>query len=164
VTHEVDPTLPEVVQRFLVEGGRLEEIRLDARGDWWHQGGKIANRRIVALFSRSVNRTLGGTWVLEVGRFTYPIEVEDTPFFVESFDVDGKGVDEVITMTLVGGEVTPLDTASLRYDEGLGISCGVRAGRFRARWLRDPYHDLADRLVEVDGEYGLVIAGRRVPL
>ena len=161
---EVDPTLPEVVQRFLASGARLEEIRLDARGRWWHQGGRIENRRVVELFSRSVNRTTGGTWVLEVGRYTYPIVVEDTPFFVESFQSRGTGERETITLCLVGGELAELDPDSLRYDDGLGVSCAVRSGQFRARFLLDAYHALADRLVDCDEGYALVVAGRPVQL
>ena len=164
MTAGIDPTLPEAVRRFLASGAALESIRLDDRGQWWHRGGHIENERVLDLFYRSVSRTCGGTWVLEIGRFTYPIEVEDTPFFIDSFQVDLRDTDEVIVLSLMGGHREELQLDTLRYTEGLGLSCAVFGGRFRARFMRDPYHRLAERLVEVDGEFALVISGRNVPL
>ena len=76
---EVDRTLPEVVQKFLVGGGKLESIRLHADGKWTHEGCDFENDRIVKLFSRSVNRTEGGTWVLEIGRATPIVARRDRP-------------------------------------------------------------------------------------
>lgn len=163
-TTEIDPTLPEMVQRFLRSGAQLEHIRLDARGQWWHRGGRFENHRVIELFSRSVDRTEGGTWVVVVGRFTYPVEVEDTPFFVRSVRVEGAGAGERIFLELVGGEVDELDPDSLRYDEGLGLSCDVREGRFRARLLSEPYYTLTERLEEDAGGFGLRVAGRLVRL
>ena len=164
MTAGIDPTLPEVVRRFLASGGVLESIRLDARGHWWHRGGAVENDRVLALFSRSVSRTPGGTWILQVGRFTYPIEVEDTPFFIASYRVDGEGEAEAITLTLRGGHTEILVADTLRYDEGLGLSCAVFGGAFRARFLRDPYHRLVERLVEVEGGYALAVSGRQIRL
>ena len=84
---EIDETLPDLVKKFLRQGYELEEIRLGATGKWTHEGLDFENPRITDLFSRSVGRTEGGTWVLEVGRFTYPITVEDAGFFVERIDL-----------------------------------------------------------------------------
>lgn len=161
---DIDPTLPEVVRSFLASGATLESIRLDARGVWWHRGARFENRRIIALFSRSVNRTQGGTWVLEIGRFTYPIEVDDTPFFVESLVFCGVDADEEIELHLVGGDVELLDPETLRHDGELGITCAVRGGRFRARLRHGPYHALTQRLEQDEGGYALRLAGRLVRL
>ncbi len=161
---EVDPTLPEVVQRFLRSGAQLESIRLDAHGHWWHRGGRFENRRVIDLFSRSVDRTDGGTWVVVVGRFTYPIAVDDTPFFVRSFTVEGEGPRERVLLELVGGDVEPLEVDSLTYDGELGISCSVRGGRLRARFLQAAYYALTQRLEEDADGYGLRLAGRLVRL
>jgi uncharacterized protein len=161
---DVDPTLPETVRRFLASGAKLESIRLDAHGQWWHQGGRFENRRVIDLFARSVDRTQGGTWVVNVGQFTYPIEVEDTPFFVTAFAVEADGDVERVILRLVGGESELLDPDTLAYDGDLGISCAVRAGRFRARFLKAPYYALTERLEEDALGFGLRLAGRLVRL
>ncbi len=163
----IDPTLPEVVRRFLAAGARLESIRLDASGVWWHEGGRVENPRVAALFSRSVNRTPGGTWVLEIAPFTYPIEVEDTPLFVEKIasDRDDPGhPDERLTLTLSDATTEALIPDSLAYDALRGMTCAVKGGRFEARFKRPAFHALADRLEEIEGGFALRVAGRAIPL
>src|SRR5690606_17692674 len=84
----IDPTLPEVVSRILEAGAHLESIRLDRLGRWWHRGEPRQNARLIALCSRSVGRTPGGTRILHIAPFTYPIEVEDTGYFVHHIAID----------------------------------------------------------------------------
>ncbi|TXD37635.1 DUF1285 domain-containing protein [Lujinxingia vulgaris] len=140
----IDPTLPTVVQDFLRKGGTLQEIRLNAHGTWLHEGLRFENQRVVDLFSRSVNRTEGGTWVLEIGRFTYPIVVEDTGFFVERADWEAVPP----RLWLSDGTEEELKAESLRYAEGGRLYCPVKEGRFEARFKRSVYHGIADFLVE----------------
>lgn len=164
----IDPTLPEVVQRFLASGAALESIRLDAAGNWWHQGGLFNNMRIAALFSRSIDRTAGGTWVLKIKPFTYPIEVEDTPYFVEKITFEGAGPsdpDERVSMSLSDESTEVLDPTTLTQDEGKGLSCAVKGGAFRARFKRPAYYALTERLHETEaGDFALEIAAARHPL
>jgi uncharacterized protein len=157
---EIDPTLPETVRRFLEQGALLESIRLDARGNWTHEGLAIDNPRIVALFNRSVSRTSGGTWILEVGPYTYPIEVEDTGFFVEQ--VDWSSAPPQVYLSDESSE--PLDAETLRYAPEGRLYCAVKSGAFEARFKRAPYHDLMERLEEEDGTIVLTIGDGRYPL
>ncbi len=160
----LDPTLPEVVRRFLAGGGVLESIRLDAHGNWWHQNGLFNNARIADLFFRSVDRTEGGTWVLKVGRFTYPIEVEDTGFFVERIQFAGQNTTETVHITLSDHTTEQLDLTSLRYRENRGIYSTIKEGKFRAHFKRPAYYDLLERLEEVSDNYALYIADQHWPL
>lgn len=83
-----DPEVPEELKVFLRDNSP-ETIRLDAKGRWWHQGQRFENKRISDLFHRSVVRTKTGTWLLKIGQFTHPIEVECTGYFIsriENFD------------------------------------------------------------------------------
>lgn len=150
---EVDRTLPEVVQKFLVGGGKLESIRLHADGKWTHEGCDFENDRIVKLFSRSVNRTEGGTWVLEIGRFTYPIEVDDTGFFIDRIDL---GQDPP-SITLSDTSEESLDISTLSYDTGGRLYCTVKSGKFRARFKRHAYYKLAELMCEDDDSEGQII-------
>lgn len=162
---ELDPTLPPMVRQFLEGGGVLEDIRLDAEGRWWHEGGLFNNEKIMRLFWRSVDRTEGGTWVLRVGRFTYPITVEDAPFFVHRVRFEGHGGDERAWLSLSDESTEALDPATLRYQEGRGLYCRVKDHRFEAHLDRAAWHGLQERLVEREGgAWGLLIAGRAWPL
>ena len=79
-TPHIDETLPEVVKNFLRKGYTLENITLHETGQWTHEGLDFENPKVIDLFYRSVSRTEGGTWVLDIPPFTYPIEVEDAGF------------------------------------------------------------------------------------
>lgn len=157
---EVDDTLPDVVQDFLASGADLEELRLDERGEWTHEGLDFENQRIIDLFSRSVDRTEGGTWVLEVGRFTYPITVEDAGFFVDRIDFDADPPE----LKLSDQTTEPLDPETLEYESSGRLYCRVKDGEFRARFQRPAYFDLAEHITEEDGELFADIAGEHVHL
>jgi len=156
----VDETLPDVVKRFLKSGADLEEIRLDARGKWTHEGLDFENPRIIDLFSRSVDRTEGGTWILDVGRFTYPITVEDCGFFVERIDFDR----DPPMLNLSDGTTERLSPETLDYQGEGRLYCRVKDGEFRARFKWEAYHALGERLVDDDGEIYLEWDDRRVSI
>ncbi len=157
---DIDSTLPQVVQDFLRSGATLQEIRLNARGNWTHEGLIFENKRIIDLFSRSVGRTEGGTWVLEIGRFTYPIVVEDTGFFVERVDWS----DDPPPLLLSDRSEEMLDLDTLTYQSGGRLYCRVKQGDFRARFKRSAYHSIIDHLQERDGEIVIAIGDREKTL
>jgi len=153
----IDETLPEVVKNFLRSGARLQTIRLDDRGNWTHEGLDFENPRIIDLFSRSVNRTPGGTWVLEVGRFTYPIQVDDTGFFVERLE----WTDDLPTLVLSDHGREPLDPTTLQYAPQGRLYCRIRGGEFRARFKKAAYYDLAERIEEAPHGWYVTLGGER---
>jgi len=157
---EIDPTLPAVVRDFLRSGAELEEIRLDRRGDWTHEGLDFENQKIIDLFSRSVNRTEGGTWVLEVGRFTYPITVENTGFFVERIDFD----EDPPRIELSDETEERLDPETLDYRGNGELYCRVKEGEFRARFKWQAYHQIGERLEREGDEVFLTWNGGRASL
>ena len=159
-TDDIDETLPEVVKNFLRSGGELEEIRLSETGKWTHEGLDFENPKIIDLFSRSVGRTEGGTWILEVGRFTYPITVEETGFFVERIDFDTSPPKIVLS----DHTVEDLDPTTLEYEPVGKLFCTVKDGDFRARFKRPAYYEVAEHLEETGGKVGLEIDGKRYDL
>ncbi|MGM0555620.1 MAG: hypothetical protein ACQEVA_04490 [Myxococcota bacterium] len=156
----IDETLPDVVKNFLRGGGELEEIRLDERGKWTHEGLDFENPKIIELFSRSVGRTEGGTWVLEVGRFTYPITVENTGFFVERVDFSTSPP----TLKLSDQTEDTLDPTTLEYEPTGKLFCEVKDGEFRARFKRPAYYQVAEHLEDRDGTAVLEIDGEDYPI
>jgi uncharacterized protein len=154
---EIDETLPEVVKSYLRKGFELEEIRLDAAGKWTHEGLDFENPKIVGLFSRSVGRTEGGTWVLEVGHFTYPITVEDTGFFVERVDLRSSPA----LLRLSDETREELDPTTVTYEPQGRLYCEVKGGEFRARFKRPAYYALAEHFIDVNGAVFLELGGER---
>jgi uncharacterized protein len=152
-----DTTLPEPVRKALLAGMPLERITLDGEGRWWHEGDPIDNPRIVELFNRSIERTAGGTYVLHIAPFTYPIEVKDTPYFVRRVEL----VDDGARLMLSDGSEEPLDVPSLRASVGRGFCCAVKGGAFSARFGRPAYYTLAEHVEEVDGRFTLILGNTR---
>lgn len=157
---EIDETLPEVVKGFLRRGYQLEDIFLDARGRWHHQGEAFENEKIIALFSRSVGRTDGGTWVLEVPPYTYPIRVEDTGFFVEQIDLSASPA----RVYLSDETREDFDLSTLTYEPEGRLYCTVKGGRFRARFKKPAYYAIADCFVEREDEIWAEVGGDAVQL
>jgi hypothetical protein len=155
-----DATLPEPVRKALLSGMPLERITLDAEGRWWHEGDPIDNPRIVELFNRSIERTTGGTYVLHIAPFTYPIEVKDTAYFVRRVDLMGDGA----RLLLSDGSEEPLDVASLRSVQGRGFYCTVKGGAFAARFSRPAYYALAEHIEESAEGFELVLGNTRTVL
>lgn len=147
-----DATLPEPVRRALASGMKLERITLDSEGRWFHEGGPIEHPRIVDLFDRSIERTPGGTFVLHVAPFTYPIEVEDAPLQVRQIELEGEPPASVRLWLSDGSEET-LDPKTLRYVPERGFYCQVKDGLMTARFSRPAYYKLAEHVDEVDGSY-----------
>ncbi len=145
---DIDPTLPEQVRNFLASGAHLESIRLDARGKWTHEGLDFENKRIIALFHRSVRKTEGGTWVLEVGRFVYPIEVDDCGYFVTRVTKSAEKV--MLHTTLDQSEV--LDPQTLTFVEPDALYCKLAEER-KARFIGSAYLSMADEISEEDGVF-----------
>lgn len=156
----IDETLPEVVQDFLRSGVKLDEIRLSARGEWTHEGLAFENRKVIALFSKSVDRTEGGTWVLRIGQFTYPIVVEDTGFFVEKVDWSTTPA----TLSLSDGTVESLQVFTLSYQSGGRLYTLIKEGSFQARFLREAYYSITNYIEERHGEIWLSHGGEEVCL
>lgn len=148
---EIDETLPDAVKGFLRKGYKLHKIKLDARGKWTHEDLDFENARIIDAFNKGVGRTEGGSWVLNLGRFTYPIIVEDTGFFVERLTHE----DDAIRLFLSDGTDELLDPGTVSYEAGGRLYCTIKEGEFRARFKRSAYYQMAEHFEEVDGRVQL---------
>ena len=157
----LDETLPEVVKAFLRSGATLERICLQGDGRWTYQGRPVEHERVASLFSRSVSRTPGGTWVLSIGRFVYPIEVQDTAYFIERLVIDEAGV----SAHLSDQTQEPLALHTLSYAGQGRLYVQVKGGQHRARLLRPAYYALAPWLqVDDAGQISVSMHGQRVTL
>ena len=154
----IDDSLPEAVQGFLRAGHKLERIVLHENGVWRHEGLDFENPKIIDLFSRSVGRTTGGTWVLKVGHFTYPIEVERTGFFVTRVDFQDGSI------TLSDHTIEPLDASTLSYEPDGKLFCRVKSGEFEARFLKDAYYAFAQNIEGDDQDLWVEWQGSEYPI
>lgn len=148
-----DPTIPEPIRRALSSGVPLERIELDSEGHFWHEGERIADPRISELFHRSIQRTPGGSYLLVVAPFSYPLVVHDVPLWVTQLALEpaqATGQAPRLRVRLSDGSEEDLALDTLRYQPRRGFVCQVKGGTLPARFTRPCYFALAEHVTEED--------------
>ncbi|MBI1815032.1 MAG: DUF1285 domain-containing protein [Deltaproteobacteria bacterium] len=131
-------------------------------GRWYSDGEPIVNQRIAELFSRHITRHPDGGYQIVMGDERARIEVDDTPFVVISV---GGNRDEGFTIRLNDGSEESLAAATLRVGDDQSLSCTVKNGSERARFLRAAHHQLSPFIDEVaPGRYALRCRGSEHPI
>jgi len=156
--------LPEYIKKLIEAGEAIDEIRIDEEGEWFHNGVKFENQRIINFFNRSICKTADGGYALHYDNFTYPLVVEDAPLFVTGVRFDGFGDFENVYITLKSGIEEKLDIDSLYFRSNNCLYCRVQGGTMKAKFLRSPSFHILERLEETDDTYYLTLCGRKIVL
>ncbi|UCE84851.1 MAG: hypothetical protein JSU66_10875 [Deltaproteobacteria bacterium] len=134
-------------------------------GRWSHEGEPIRNRRLRALFDRSVRYLPEErAYVVQVGRFRGQIEIEETGFFVRALDaasgeiaLSDRSRERLDPATLT---VSPADGALLcRVKRALAPPHGLPA-----RFTQAAQAELLHAVEETPEGPALRLAGRLAPL
>jgi len=158
-----NPQIPEYILE-LMEANQLEdEIRIDAEGNWSHNGIAIENQKIINFFNKSINRTNDGTYVIHYSDYTYPIIVDDVPYFITGVIFEGFGDFEKITINISNGTTEILNTDTLFYKNNI-LYCKILDSQFDARFKRSPSFHILERLDEKNGQYILNLCGKSIIL
>lgn len=137
-----ESTLPQDIRKLLEKPGRVlcgdVDIRIDAKGQWYHEGGKINRKRLVNLFSKVLYCDDDGRYWMVTPAEVARIEVEDAPFvgleLIEDDDAETDG-QRVIKIRTNVDDVVPLDA-----DHPIRIEVNPETGEPR------PYIVVRDRL------------------
>jgi hypothetical protein len=142
-----------------------EELRLNRNGVWLSDGEEITHGETVRLFHRALKRQ-GDGFVIQVGRESKRVVVEDTPYFVVGLD---GSADSGYWLRLSDETRERLDPATLKYGPSQALGPGrlvarVKGGTEEARFLSQAYFDLLSGLEEDSDCFFLVIGGKRIDL
>lgn len=151
----LDPTIPEPIKDALRRGQKFERITLDSEGNFWHEGELLDDPRICELFHRSIQRTAGGSYLLVVPPFSYPLTVIDVPYWVTQVRFSGgEGTAEPlrVRLRLSDGSEEDLAFDTLRYEPRRGFVCLVKGRSLPARFSRPCYFALAEHVEEEDDD------------
>jgi uncharacterized protein len=141
---------------YTIESGKIS-FRRD--GQWYSDDERIENPRIAELFSKSIRRDPDGSYCLQVGDERAAITVEDTPYVVTTLEDDELGG---FMLVLNDGTREALDPATLEVGADNVLYARIKGGEFRARFLRNAYYHLSDRVeFDADGAIVLNLRGRR---
>lgn len=149
-----DPDVPESVRRFLQNGAPLDEIRLDASGNWHHQGEPFINQRLSSLFHRSLHQTAAGNWILRVHPYTYPVLVDATGRFILRLHLDKQ----TPTALLADGRTVDMAAEDLVTDGDTFVGAWIRPDHLLARCVRSAWATVEERLDQ--DEQGFFLRGR----
>ena len=134
-------------------------IQVDENGKLFHDGAPMIHPGILELIYESVYFE-DGVYLLKVGKQSCQLEVADTFHVVTRAEFTGSGV----VLTISDGSSEPLEPDSLWIGNGEVLYCMIKGGKFPARFLRQAYYQITERLVEHDGGFALDIGGRIHPL
>jgi hypothetical protein len=126
-------------------------------GSFWHEGVRVTHAKLCAAFLAGVRwAEAEQTFVVQLQNFRGWLDVEDTAFFVNAYDVESGEIE------LSDRTRETLAAASLRVDPDEVLRCTVK-GRFDARFTRAGQALLLDAL-EADGDALVLRAGHaRLP-
>lgn len=157
------PRKPPVDQWQPELSGEMD-MRIDRRGDWYHEGGKIQRQPLVNLFASILRREPDGHYYLLTPVEKWRIQVEDAPLIAVDADIGGAGDDRRCVFTLNTGEHVLLDER-----HGLTVVVDADSDEPRpylqldngltARVDRAVFYRLIESAEERAGEYGIVSAG-----
>lgn len=143
------------------------DMRIDRRGDWYHEGVRIQRQTLVNLFASILRREDDGHHYLLTPVEKWRIQVEDAPLIAVDADGGGAGDERQWVFTLNTGERVPLDAAhplSVRAG-GAAPRPYLQVGRgLCARIDRAVFYRLVDAAEQRGGEYGLRSGGQWFPL
>lgn len=126
-------------------------LRRDAR--FIHEGQVVTHKGLHAAFLRGVRFLEDeGVFVVQVGHFRAQIDVEDTAFWVVSYDPATGDIE------LTDGSCERLEPLTLSMDADDVLRCSVKGG-FPARFSRTGQAHLLDALEERGDSVALRVAG-----
>ncbi|WP_306141446.1 DUF1285 domain-containing protein [Roseibium sp. MMSF_3412] len=153
-----DKSLPPVEKWNPPFCGDLD-IRIARDGTWFYLGSPIGRQPLVKLFASVLRRDADDRHYLVTPVEKIGITVDDAPFLAVEMAMSGSGEDQDLTLRTNLGELVKVDAEHpLRFEKetdsgGLKPYVLVR-GRLEALFTRALMYQLADLIVEHDGETG----------
>ncbi len=125
-----------------------QTIKIDKEGNWFYNDLPIINKKIFLFFNQHIIKDGKGGYLLQVGKETCKLVVEDTPYVVAkitfvSSDKEGR---EFFRIKLNDETEEKLDMNTFYIGKDNIPYCRVKKGLFPARFLRPPYYQLAQHI------------------
>jgi len=137
---------PELYQWTPSLSGDID-IKVDAQGRWWHEGGLIVRKSIVDIFS-SILRREGDDYYLVTPVEKWRIQVEDVPFLV----VDVSKVGSALFVELATGHTVEINDQHRLYRSPESDGLYVALGRGLDVLFNRPAYYRAGELLNEQGE------------
>lgn len=126
-------------------------IYVDKEGSWFHKGAPIIHRELLLLFYQCLRVDDQGRYIIKFKDQVCRLDVEDTPFVVLRTDFlrgSGDGGTERFILHLVDDTKEELAPETLWIGPDHVLYCKIKGNKFRARFSRPSYYQLADHIQE----------------
>lgn len=137
-------------------------IRIDKEGVWYYNNAEMIRKDIIMLFAQNLTCDEAGNYLIKLNNERSPVEVEDTPFVVKKVSFTENTGRDFFSILLSDDSIEELDLNSLSISDANILYCRVKNNKFRARFSRPAYYQLANYIThdDNDGRYYVVINGR----
>ncbi len=130
------------------------EIKIDKEGVWYYRGAHMFRKEILCVFFENLKIDEYGKYLIELGEERCYLDVEDTAFVVSSvyktkFPKDNQ---EYIYMVLTDDTQEKLELSTLQFNKNNVPYCMVKKGKFRARFSRKSYYQLAEFIEQAENK------------
>jgi hypothetical protein len=126
-------------------------IYVDKNGNWFHKGAPIIHRDLLALFYESLEVDEHGQYLIKFKDQVCRLDVEDTPYVVQAIDfVPGASTAEQdrFVLHLIDNSTEDLAAGTLSVGPDHVPYCMIRRGKFKARFSRASYYQMAPYIQE----------------
>jgi hypothetical protein len=97
------------------------DIRIDSRGDWYHEGTQIQRQPLVNLFASILRRETDGEYYLVTPVEKWRIKVDDAPLIAIDMEIIGdEKASQQLTFRLNTEELVPLNSLHQLRLSGVG--------------------------------------------
>lgn len=146
----------------------LCDIRIDKEGVWYFRGAEMFRREIVNFFYAHLRLDENGAYLIELpgeNGDRCQVEVEDTAFVIKAVFETHKPENGGKSLILLLSDDTEelLEPETLHVGPDNVLYCTVREGRFKARFTRAGYYQMAEHIEydEKDDTYFVALKDRR---
>jgi hypothetical protein len=130
------------------------EIKIDKEGIWYYRGAHMFRKEILCVFFENLKIDEYGKYLIELGKERCYLDVEDTAFVVSSVYKTKLPRDdqEYIYVLLTDDTLEKLELSTLQFDKNNVPYCMAKKGKFRARFSRKSYYQLAEFIEQSENE------------
>jgi len=140
-------------------------IYIDKEGKWYHEGAEIIRSDFIQFFFEHMELDEQGRYIVNWNGQRCYVEVEDTAFVVRQVDfLGGNGSPHKAIIHLSDGTKEELEPETLFVGNEDVLYCKVKGGKFPARFLRPAYYQLAEHIEEDNGQFHLLLGGKKYPV
>lgn len=134
-----------------------DTIRLDPEGDWFQGEYPVLHDRTVQFLHKNIAVDEEGNYYLTGEDKPVYFKVEDVPYWVRKIEKTIAGY----LITLTDDSIELLNFSNLWIGKKKALYCLVKGGTLPAKFMRGPYYEITNNLVQKGSKFFLVFNNKK---